>query len=75
MYKMSKISKEAYRKCEIEVIFEKGRRYFWISRRDLEIESDYSNWAQVFDNCDPEKQKGRHELIPDTEFQPCRRFV
>ena len=36
---------------------------------------DYDNWAQVFDKCDPEKQKYRYELIPHIEFEPCRRFV
>ena len=37
MYKLSKISKEAYKKCEIEII-DKGK-YFWINRKDLGIES------------------------------------
>ena len=61
------------KKCEVEII-DKGR-YFWINRRDLEVESDYDNWAQIFDKCDLEKQKYRCELMPNTEFQPCRRFV
>ena len=56
-YEMSQISKESYKKCEIEII-DKGR-YFSISRRDLEIESDCENWAQIFDKCDPKKQKYR----------------
>ena len=43
MYKKSKINKEAYKQCEIETI-DKGK-YFWLSRRDLEIEYSYSNWA------------------------------
>ena len=73
MYKMSQISKEAYKKCEVEII-DKGR-YFWINRRDLEVESDYDNWAQIFDKCDPEKQNYRYKLMPNTKFQPCRRFV
>ena len=30
---------------------------------------------QIFDKCDPEKEKYRYELMPYTEFQPCRRFV
>ena len=34
---MSKISKEAYEKCEIKII---DKEYFWINRKDLEIESD-----------------------------------
>ena len=55
MYKMGQISKEACKKFEVE-IFDKGR-YFWVNRRDLEIESDYRNCAQVFDKCDSEKTK------------------
>ena len=45
MYKMGQISKEAYKKCEVEIIDK--RRYFWINRRDLEVEPDYENWAQL----------------------------
>ena len=73
MYKMNKISKEAYKKCEIQII-DKGK-YFWINRKDLGIESGYKNWAVIFDKFDPEKQKYRYELVPDTKFQPCKRFV
>ena len=73
MYKMGQISKEGYKKCEVEII-DKGR-YFWVTRKDLAVESDVVNWAKIFDKCDPEKQKYRHELQPNTEFQPCRRFV
>ena len=73
MYKMAQIRKEGYKKCEVEII-DKGRN-FWVKRKDLEIESDVTNWTQIFDKCDPEKQKYRHELMPNTEFLPCRRFV
>ena len=73
MHRMGHISKEAYTKCEVEIIDKE--RYFWINRRDLEVESDYDNWAQIFDKCDPEKQKYRHKLMPNRKFQPCRRFV
>ena len=48
--KLHKISKEGHEKCEIEIIDDKD--YFWINRRDLEIESDYKNWAVIFDKCD-----------------------
>ena len=65
-----KINKEAYKKCEVEII-DKGK-YFWINRRDLEVESDVANWSQIFDKCDPEKQKHRHELMRNTKFQPSR---
>ena len=64
---MFEISKEAYEKCEIEIIDDK--KQFWINRRDLEIESDYKNWVVICDKCDPEKQKYRHELIPNGRFQ------
>ena len=66
MYKMGQISKKACKYCEVEII-DKGR-YFWINRRDLEVESDYDNWAKIFDKCDPEKQKYREELITNANF-------
>ena len=50
MYKMVQISKKEYEKCEVEII-DKGR-YFWVNRKDLEVESDVANWAQIFDKCD-----------------------
>ena len=70
---MLQISKEEYKKCEVEII-DKGR-YFWVNRKDLEVESDVANWAQIFDKCDPKKQKYRHELTPNTKFEQCRVFV
>ena len=70
---MIQISKEGYKKCEVEII-DKGR-YFWVNRKDLEVESDVANWAQIFDKCDPEKQKYRQELTPNAEYQQCRVFV
>ena len=73
MYKMVQISKEAYKKWEAEIIDKE--RYFWVKRRDLEVESDVPNWAQIFDKCDPEKQKCRQELTPNKEYQRCRVFV
>ena len=59
--------------CEIETI-DKGQ-YFWLSRRDLQIQSGYSNWAAIFDKCDPIKQKCRYELMPSIKFGPFERFV
>ena len=69
MFKMSKISK----KCKIETI-NKGQ-YFCISRRDLQIKSGYSNWTAISDKFDPNKQKCRYELMPNTKFWQCGRFV
>ena len=69
---MLQIIKESYLKCEIEVI-DKGR-YFWINRKDLEVETD-ANWRKIFDKCDPEKEKYRKELTPNAEYQRCGVFV
>ena len=55
--KMANITRKSYLKCDIE-INDKGK-YFWINRKDLEIESDVANWAMIFDKCDPKKQKYR----------------
>ena len=73
MYKILQISKKGYKKCKIEII--KNERYFLVNRKDLEVESDVANWAQIFDKCDPKKQKYRHELMPNTKFQQYRVFV
>ena len=73
MYKMVQISKEEYEKCEVEII-DKGR-YFQVNKKDLEVESDVDNWAQIFDKCDPEKQKYRQKLTPNAEYQQFRVFV
>ena len=73
MYKMIQISKEGYEKSEVKIIY-KGR-YFWVNRKDLELQSDVANWAQVFDKCHSEEQKYRKELTPNAEHQRCRVFV
>ena len=72
MYKMLQIHKEEYKKCEFEITDKE--RYFWINRKDLKVESDVANWAQIFDKCDLKKQKYRHELMPNTKFQQYRVF-
>ena len=70
---MIQISKEEYEKLKVEII-DKGQ-YFWVNTTDFEVESDVANWAQIFDKCDPEKQKYRQELTPNAEYQRCRVFV
>ena len=69
---MANITRESYLTCEIEVI-DKGK-HFWINRKDLEVESD-GNWTQIFDKCDPKKEKYRQKLTPNAEYQQCRVFV
>ena len=70
---MVQISKKGFEKFEVEIIDKE--RYFWVNRKDLEVESDVTNWAQIFDKCDPEKQKYRQELTPNAEYQRCRVVV
>ena len=73
MYKMVQISKEGYKKCEVEIIDKE--RYFWVNRKVLEVESDVANLGLIFDKCDLEKQKYRQELTPNPKYQRCRVFV
>ena len=76
MHKMLQVSKEEYEKrneCEVEIIDK--ARYFWVNRKDLEVEPDVANQAQIFDKWDSEKQKDRQELTPNAEYQRCRVFV
>ena len=40
---MSQICKERYKKVET---IDRGR-YFWVNRKDLEVESDVANWVQI----------------------------
>ena len=68
-----KSTKKNRKKWEIEII-DKGR-YFWVNRKDLEVESDVTNWAPICDKYDLEKQKYGQELISNVKYQPCRVFV
>ena len=52
---MIQISKKEYKKYEVEIM--NKDIYSWVNRKDLEVESDVANWAQIFDKCDLEKQK------------------
>ena len=54
-------------KCDLETIDDPNNsQYFWINRRDLEIETK-RNWQVIFD-----KYK---ELTPNITFQPNKIFV
>ena len=63
-------------KCDLETIIDPNNgQYFWINRRDLEIETK-SNWQVIFDKYkDLSTQKYRKELIPNITFQPNKIFV
>ena len=63
-------------KCDLETINDpKKSQYFWINRRDLEIETK-RNWQVIFDKYkDLSTQKYRRELTPNITFQPYKIFV
>ena len=58
-------------KCDLETINDPNNsQYFWVNRRDLEIESK-RNWQVIFDKSkDWSSQKYRKELTPNITFQP-----
>ena len=58
-------------KCDLEtIIYTNNSQYFWINRRDLEIETKCS-WQSIFDKYkDSSTQNYRKELTPDITFQP-----
>ena len=63
-------------KCDLETINDPNNsQYFWINRRDLEIEMK-RNWQVIFDKYkDSSNQKYRKELTPNITFQPNKMFV
>ena len=63
-------------KCDLETINDPNNsQYFWINRRDFEIETK-SNWQVIFDkHGDSSTQKYRKELTSNIKFQPNKIFV
>ena len=63
-------------KCDLETINDPNNsQYFWINRRDLEIETK-CNWQVIFGKCkDLSTQKNGRELTPNITFQPNKIFV
>ena len=63
-------------KCNLETINDlNNSQYFWINRRDLEIETE-RNLQVIFDkHKDLLTQKYRKELTPNILFQPNKIFV
>ena len=63
-------------KCDLETINDPNNsQYFWINRRDLEIESKRNQQA-IFDKCtDSLRQKYMKELTQNITFQPNKIFV
>ena len=73
---MLEITIDTCHKCDIETInYPNNSQYFWIIRRDLEIETK-RNWQAIFDKCkDSSSQKYRKELTPNITSQPNKIFV
>ena len=63
-------------KCDLETVTDpNNNQYFWINRRDLEIETK-RNWQAIFNKYkDSSTQKYRKRLTPDITFQPNKIFV
>ena len=63
-------------KCDLETINDPNNiQYFWINRRDLEIETK-RNWQVIFDKYkDLLTEKYRKELTPNITFEPNKIFI
>ena len=73
---MLEITIDNFQKYDLETIIDPNNsQYFWINRRDLEIETK-RNWQVIFDKYkDLSTQKYRKELTPNIKFQPNKIFV
>ena len=73
---MLEITIDNCHKCDLETINDPNNsQYFWINRRDLEIETKH-NWQAIFGKCKYSlTQKYRKELTPNITFQPDKIFV
>ena len=63
-------------KCDLETINDPNNsEYFWINKRDLDIETK-RNWQVIFDKYkDVSFQKHKKELTPNITFQANKIFV
>ena len=73
---MLEITIDNFHKCDIETINDpKNSQYFWINRRNLEIETK-RNLQAIFDKYkDSSTQKYRKKLTSNIKFQPNKVFV
>ena len=74
--KMLELTIDNCHKRDLEIFIDQNNsQYFWINRRDLEIESK-RNWQAIFYKCkDSSRQKYRKKLTPNITFQPNKLFV
>ena len=73
---MLEITTDNCYKCDLETInYPSNSQYFWINKRDFEIETK-RNWQVIFDkHKDLSTQKYRKALTPNITFQPNKIFV
>ena len=73
---MLEITIDICNKCDLETIINPNNSpYFWINRRNLEIETK-RNWQGIFNKYkDSSAQKYRKELTPNIAFQPNKIVV
>ena len=73
---MLEITIDNCQKCDLETVIDPNNsQYFWVNRKNLEIESR-RNWQGIFNKCkDSSRQKYRKELTPNITFQPNKIFV
>ena len=63
-------------KCDLETIINPNNsQYFWINRRNLEIESKRNQQVTFYKYIDSLSEKYRKELTPNITFQPKKLFV
>ena len=70
---MLEITIDNCQKCDLETLNDPNNsQYFWINRRNLEIETKHS-WQAIFDKCKGSSmQKYRKELTPNVNFNLIR---
>ena len=73
---MLEITIDNCHRCDLETINDlNNSQYFWMNRRDLEIETKH-NWQAIFDKCkDWSTQKYRKELTPNIAFPSNKIFL
>ena len=63
---MLEITRDSCHKCDVETIIDPNNsKYFWINRRDLEIETKRNSQAIFYKNKDSSTQKYRKESTPN----------
>ena len=74
MYKWFKSAKKNTKNAKLKLSTKKDT-FGEIEKVQKQKQVLVANWAQFFDKCDPEKQKHRQGLTPNTEYQRYRVFV